>query len=292
VNEKSQPIGSCVARGGDTNGPASVYSITKYLEWLKKYAPPEAQGMTFGEAGALPAQGLIAQQIFWYTVFTAGTVVPGLPVVNEDGTPKWRMAPSPHGVYWKEGMKLGYQDAGSWTILKSTPDDRAKAAWLYAQFVTSKTVDGKKSDVGLTFIRQSTLDLQHFTDRSPKLGGLIEFYRSPARLQWSPTGTNVPDYPKLAQLWWQNIGDASSGAKTPQEAMDALCAEQEKVLGRLEKAGVQGDIGPKLADESDLATWNATAVAAGGLAPQLKIENEKEKPITVNYDELIKSWQK
>ena len=29
VNEKSQPVGSCVARGGDTNGPAAVYSIEK-----------------------------------------------------------------------------------------------------------------------------------------------------------------------------------------------------------------------------------------------------------------------
>jgi glycerol transport system substrate-binding protein len=29
----------------------------------------------------------------------------------------------------------------------------------------------------------------------------------------------------------------------------------------------------------------------GNLAPQLKIENEKEKPMTVNYDELVKSWQ-
>ncbi|MBB3149504.1 hypothetical protein FHS21_005958, partial [Phyllobacterium trifolii] len=28
------------------------------------------------------------------------------------------------------------------------------------------------------------------------------------------------------------------------------------------------------------------------LAPQLKIENEKEKPQTVNYDELVKSWSK
>ena len=131
-----------------------------------------------------------------------------------------------------------------------------------------------------------------FTERAPKLGGLIEFYRSPARVQWSPTGTNVPDYPKLAQLWWQAIGDASSGAKTAQEAMDSLCAEQEKVLERLERAGVQGDIGPKLAEEHDLAYWNAEAVKAGNLAPQLKIENEKEKPITVNYDELVKSWQK
>jgi len=37
VNENSQPVGSCVARGGDTNGPAAVYSITKYIEWLNKY---------------------------------------------------------------------------------------------------------------------------------------------------------------------------------------------------------------------------------------------------------------
>ena len=116
VNEKSQPVGSCVARGGDTNGPAAVYSIEKYLAWLKAYAPPEAQGMTFSESGPVPAQGAIAQQMFWYTAFTADMVKKGLPVMNDDGTPKWRMAPSPHGVYWKDGMKLGYQDVGSWTL--------------------------------------------------------------------------------------------------------------------------------------------------------------------------------
>ena len=290
VNANSQPVGSCVARGGDTNGPAAVYSITKYLDWLKAYAPPAAQGMTFGEAGPVPAQGEVAQQIFWYTVFTADMLKAGTSVMNDDGTPKWRMAPSPHGVYWQDGMKLGYQDVGSWTILKSTPDDRAKAAWLYAQFVVSKTVDLKKAHTAISFVRQSTLDHESFTERAPKLGGLVEFYRSPARLQWSPTGTNVPDYPKLAQLWWQAIGDAAAGAKTPQEAMDSLCAEQEKVLERLERAGVQGEFGPVLAEEHDLAYWNADAVAAGNLAPQLPIANEKEQGITVDYDELVKSW--
>jgi glycerol transport system substrate-binding protein len=248
--------------------------------------------MTFSESGPVPSQGNVAQQIFWYTAFTADMVKPGLPVMNDDGTPKWRMAPSPHGSYWKDGMKLGYQDVGSWTLMKSTPTDRAKAAWLYAQFVISKTVDVKKSHVGLTFIRDSTIHDKSFTERAPKLGGLIEFYRSPARVQWTPTGTNVPDYPKLAQLWWQNIGDASSGAKSPQEAMNGLCADQEKVLERIEKSGVQGDIGPKMAEEHDLAYWNADAVKKGNLAPQLKLDNEKEKPVTINYDELVKSWQK
>ncbi len=286
VNENSQPVGSCVARGGATNDAAAVYAVTKAIEWLQKFSPPAAAGMTFGEAGPVPAQGSIAQQMFWYTAFTADMVKPGLPVMNEDGTPKWRMAPSPHGAYWSEGTKIGYQDAGSWTLMKSTPVDRAQAAWLYAQFVVSKTVDLKKSDVGLTFIRQSTIDSQHFTDRAPQLGGLIEFYRSPARVQWSPTGTNVPDYPKLAQLWWQNICDAMSGAKSPQEALDALCEEQEKVLERLERAGVQGDIGPVMNEPQDPQYW----LDQPG-SPVAKLENEDPTPETISYDELIKSWQ-
>jgi glycerol transport system substrate-binding protein len=285
VDENDRPVGSCVARGGATNDAAAVYAVTKAIEWLQKYTPPEAQGMTFGEAGPVPAQGAIAQQAFWYTAFTADMVKPGLPVMNEDGTPKWRMAPSPHGAYWQDGTKVGYQDAGSWTLMKSTPLDRAQAAWLYAQFVVSKTVDVKKSHTGLTFIRESTIDHDSFTERAPMLGGLVEFYRSPARVAWTPTGTNVPDYPKLAQLWWQNIGDAMSGAKTPQEALDALCEEQERVMERIERAGVQGDIGPKLNEPQDPQVW----LDAPG-APVAKLENEKPPGETVDYDTLIQSW--
>jgi glycerol transport system substrate-binding protein len=286
VDDHDRPVGSCVARGGDTNGPAAVYSVAKYLEWMKKFAPPEAQGMTFSESGPVPGQGAIAQQIFWYTTFSAD-MVKSPAVMNADGTPKWRVAPSPHGAYWEQGQKLGYQDAGSWTLMKSTPLKNAQAAWLYAQFVVSKTVDVKKSQVGLTFIRQSTINHKSFTDRAPKLGGLIEFYRSPARVQWTPTGTNVPDYPKLAQLWWQNIGDASSGAKTPQQAMDALCDAQEQLMSRIEKSGVQGDKGPKLGDPKPAQYWFDQPGA-----PKPKLANEKPKPVTIDYDELIKSWQK
>ena len=287
VNENSQPVGSCVTRGGATNDAAAVYAITKSIEWLEKYTPPAAAGMTFGEAGPVPAQGAIAQQMFWYTAFTADMVNDAAKaVLNEDGTPKWRMAPSPHGAYWKDGQKVGYQDVGSWTLMESTPVDRAKAAWLYAQFVTSKTVDVEKAHAGLTFIRESTIQHESFTERAPKLGGLVEFYRSPARTAWSPTGTNVPDYPKLAQLWWQNIGDAMSGAKTPQEALDSLCAEQEKVLERLERAGVQGDLGPKMNEEQEASYW----LEQEG-SPVAKLDNEDPEPETISYEELIKSWQ-
>ncbi|MCP1168103.1 ABC transporter substrate-binding protein [Limimaricola litoreus] len=286
VNENSQPVGSCVDRGGATNSPAAVYAIEKYVDWLKAYAPPAAAGMTFSESGPIPAQGEIAQQMFMYTTFVPSLVEEGIPVVNEDGSPKWRLAPSPHGVYWEDGMKVGYQDVGSWTILDSTPVEEAKAAWLYAQFVTSQTVDVEKAHAGLTFIRESTIQHESFTERAPALGGLVEFYRSPDRVRWSPTGTNIPDYPKLAQLWWQNIGDASSGAKTAQEALDSLCEQQEQVLERLERAGIQGDLGPVMNEEQDPQYW----LDQPG-APKPELENEDEEPQTIAYDELISSWQ-
>ncbi len=284
--DSCRPVGSSVSRGGATNGPAAVYATTKYVDWLRQYAPPEAQGMTFGEAGPVPGQGNIAQQIFWYTAFTAALTEQSLPVVNKDGTPKWRMAPSPKGPYWEEGMKLGYQDAGSWTFLKSTPDKRRLAAWLYAQFTVSKTVSLKKTLVGLTPIRESDINSPEMTAAAPKLGGLVEFYRSPARLQWSPTGTNVPDYPKLAQLWWQYIAEAASGESTPQQALDGLAKAQDKVLRRLERAKVQGACGPKLNKPRDPSYW----LSQPG-SPKAKLANEKPQGKTIAYSELLKSWQ-
>ncbi len=283
--EDCKPVGSSVKRGGATNAPAAVYALSKYIDWLRDYAPPEAPGMTFGEAGPVPAQGNIAQQIFWYTAFTADMAKEGLPVVNADGTPKWRMAPSPHGPYWQEGMKLGYQDAGSWTLFNSTPVDRRKAAWLYAQFTVSKTVSLKKTLVGLTPIRESDLQSDAMTEAAPRLGGLVEFYRSPARVAWTPTGTNVPDYPKLAQLWWQNVATAVTGEKTPQEAMDSLAAQQDSILGRLQRIGLK-QCTPELNPERDANYW----LSQPG-SPKAKLANEKPQGETVPYEQLLQAWR-
>ncbi|MEQ8395708.1 ABC transporter substrate-binding protein [Thalassobaculum sp.] len=284
-----RPVGSSVTRGGATNGPAAKYALRKYMEWLRQYAPPGALGMDFYQSLPSLAKGNVAQQIFWYTAFTASMVEPrekGNNTVDDKGAPLWRMAPSPHGPYWEEGQKLGYQDAGSWTLMKSTPVDRRKAAWLFAQFTVSKTVSLKKSHVGLTIIRDSDINHQSFTDRAANLGGLVEFYRSPARVAWTPTGTNVPDYPKLAQLWWQNIGEAVSGEVTVDTAMDNLAREQDKVMERIARSGAQGDCGPKLNEERDASYW----LGQPG-APKAKLANEKPQGQTVKYDDLIKAWR-
>ena len=252
---------------------------------MKKYAPKEATGMTFGESGPVPAQGQIAQQIFWYTAFTADMTKPGLPVVNADGTPKWRMAPGPNGPYWKQGMQNGYQDVGSWTFFDKHDENKKAAAWLYAQFVTAKTTSLKKTIVGLTPIRESDIQSKAMTDLAPKLGGLVEFYRSPARVAWTPTGTNVPDYPKLAQLWWKNVAVAVTGEKTPQQAMDNLAEEMDQVMARLERAGM-ARCAPKLNKKEDPNKW-----LSDKQAPWKKLANEKPKGETIAYQTLLDAWK-
>ncbi|HYD79756.1 MAG TPA: ABC transporter substrate-binding protein [Paucimonas sp.] len=280
------PVGASTARGGELNGPATVYSLTKYLDWLKKYAPPDAMNMTFTDAGPVPGQGHIAQQIFWYSAFTAALAKPGLAVVNKDGTPKWRMAPSPHGAYWQAGVKLGYQDAGSWTMLNTVPLERRKAAWLYAQFTVAKSTSLRKTLVGLTPIRESDINSDAMTKAAPRLGGLVEFYRSPARISWTPTGTNVPDYPRLAPLWWQNISQAVSGEKTPQQALDQLAEQMDQEMAVIAREAKMTRCAPRLNPKQAPERWLNRAGA-----PHARLADEKPPGETVSYDKLLEAWK-
>nr|WP_300311104.1 ABC transporter substrate-binding protein [Halomonas sp.] len=285
VDEESHPVGASVSRGGATNSPASVFAVTKMVEWLRDFAPPEAQGMTFGEAGPVPAQGNIAQQIFWYTAFTADMVSPDVAVTDDEGNPKWRMAPSPVGPYWEEGMKVGYQDVGAWTFFDSTPEERRSAAWLFAQFTVSKTVSLEKLMAGLTPIRRSDIFSDQMTDMAPKLGGFVEFYRSPNESKWTPTGTNVPDYPRMAPLWWENLAPAVSGDISAQEALDNLAGDLDNIMARLARAKIFSTYEPVLNEEVDPEEW----LSKPG-APKAKLDDEMPQGTTVPYDEMMEEW--
>jgi len=282
--ENCRPVGASMSRGGAANSPAAIYALRKFNEWLKKYAPPEAKHMNFSQAGSVPARGHIAQQIFWYTAFTASMTKKGLPVVNEDGTPKWKMAPSPHGVYWEKGMKLGYQDAGSWTMLKSVPLKRRKAAWLYAQFVVSKTVSLKKTIVGLTPIRNSDINSNHMSKISKNLGGLVEFYRSKARLLWTPTGTNVPDYPLLSPAWWKTVPKVVEEGLSATNAMNELARYLDEKLLLLSKEK-KTECSPILNKARNPSYW----LEKNG-SPKKRLIYEKPKGITVDYEKALEIY--
>ena len=163
---------------------------------------------------------------------------------------------------------------------------RRAAAWLYAQFVTSKTTSLKKSIVGLTFIRDSDIRTDYFTRTRAKYGGLIEFYRSPARVAWTPTGTNVPDYPKLAQLWWKNVAvavdrreDAAGGDGQP-----------GRRDGRRDGPPGGARAWPTARPSSTRRATADQVAERQGRTVRKKLANEKPKGETIAYDTLLKSW--
>ena len=99
----------------------------------------------------------------------------------------------------------------------------------------------------------------------------------------------MPDYPKLAQLWWPNVAEAVTGEKTPQAAMDNLAKQQDQVLARLERAGIGGDCAPKLNPEESAESWFAKS-NNGEFEPKPKLANEKPQGVTVDYDKLLQAW--
>ncbi|MBF0449141.1 MAG: extracellular solute-binding protein [Candidatus Magnetomorum sp.] len=281
--ENKIPVGSSVERGGALNGPAAVYALTKYIDWLNKYAPPEAKNWRWVDAGPMAARGDIAQRIFQYITWLSDEDFhkPGSPVVDENGRPLWRVAPTPHGRYWDKGMKVGYQDAGSWTIPKNVKGKSRAMAWLWAQFCVSKTVCLKKFLIGGTPIRKSTVYATYLDPIKYKWGGLIDFYRSHEEKKWTDTGPNVPHYPALSAVWWPNIALAIQGRVSPQTAMDTIARTQDELMGKMNLAKYS----PKLNPLKPREYWLSQPGSP-------KKERPRTKAITVPYDQLIKNWQK
>ncbi len=277
------PVGSSVSRGGATNGPAAVYALTKYIEWMDKYAPPETKQWRWVDAGPQAARGDIAQHIFQYTTWLSHDdfTRPGSPMLDEKGKPVWRVAPTPHGRYWEEGMKVGYQDAGSWTIPKNIKGQKRAAAWLWAQFCVSKSVALKKFLVGGTPIRKSTIHSDYVQKRKADWGGMIDFYASPEESRWTDTGLNVPHYPVLSRIWWPFLDKAIKGDLSPQHAMDEIAKEQDRQMAKMQMIKYS----PKLNVKQERSVWLKKEGSP-------KAERKRNIPRTMPYDALIKRWNR
>ena len=279
--ENNIPVGSSMSRGGATNSPAAVYALQKYIDWLKSYAPPEALVWRWEDAGPKAARGDIAQRVFQYITWLSDDsfTKKGSPMLGSDGLPVWRVAPTPHGRYWQKGMKVGYQDAGSWTIPKGVKGSKRNAAWLWAQFCVSKSVAVDKFIAGGTPVRLSTLKSDYVQRNKKKWGGIVEFYTSDQESLWTDTGLNVPHYPSLSKVWWPQIAKAIKGESTATQAMDSIAKQQDRILSQLKMSRLS----PKLNAEKSEQFW---LLKEGSPKPIQR----RSKPLTIPYEELIKQW--
>jgi len=280
--ENGIPVGASVDRGGAANGPAAVYALETYIRWMNLYAPPDARTWAWVDAGPRAAQGDVAQRIFQYITWLSddGFHNPDSPVTDENGLPLWRLAPTPHGRYWDTGMKVGYQDAGSWTIPITVEGPRRAMAWLWAQFAVSKTVAVDKFIAGVTPVRKSTVFSDYLSEHILEYGGLIEFYRSSESNKWTDTGLNVPDYPLLSSFWWPSIAQAIEDEITPQQAMDNIARQMDDAMAQMHMSRYS----PELNEPRSADYWLEQPGAP-------KAERPPEEPVTVSYDELIFRWE-
>ncbi len=279
------PVGASVERGGAINSPAAVYALTKWIEYLDKYAPPESRQLDWLGLGPRPARGDIAQTWYWTPIYAALNPAYnkiGSPVCDRQGRPVWRVAPVPQGRYWEPGMKRGYQDAGSWSIPLAVTGNRRHAAWLWAQFCLSKTVAIKKFQAGSTPVRRSTLYSDFVTRDAERYGGLIEFLRSPMIRLFTDSGPNVPHYPRLSALWWRHVQSAASGDTSPQQALDALAQDFDRVMGELNMPLYS----PRLNPARERTYWLNQPGAPKPERP------ERPAPATVTYEDLLREWRR
>lgn len=281
--ENRIPVGFSVKRGGALNSPCGYYAVQKYIDWIKKYAPPYCLGMGVYELGDNFAKGNFAQQIWMYACFLASPAYrsPESPVTDSEGNPLWRLAPQPHGKYWKEGMKIGYQDCGAWSLPKATDAKKKKAAWLWAQFCVSKTVSVDKFIAGNTPVRKSTVFSDWCTKNLGKRGGLITFYRSPMEKMFTPTYRSVPDYGLLQEQIWHFLAPAIAGEKSVKQAMDELAAQLDMLLSHL----YLPKYSPKLAEPKTREYW---LNQPGAPWPEIK---ETPEPRTMDYDKMLEEWK-
>ncbi|MBN2658440.1 MAG: carbohydrate ABC transporter substrate-binding protein [Calditrichaeota bacterium] len=281
--EDSIPVGSSVIRGGATDSPAAIYALQTYLDWLNKYAPSDAQLWEWVDAGTRAAQGDIAQRIFQYTNWLSDPSFHSLssPVTYNDGSPRWRVAPSPHGKYWNEGMKSGYQDCGSWTIPRGIDGKKRAAAWLWAQFCVSKTVSLKKFLEGGTPVRISTLNSPYIRKRIDSYGGLIEFYLSASQKQWTSSSLNVPYYSEMAEIWWKNITFALTGELSSEETMTLIALEQDNLMSGLQLL----QFNPRIEVGQGRDFWLSRS---GSPKPE---NPDAQVPETMSYEKILQRWR-
>ena len=192
------------------------------------------------------------------------------------------MAPSPHGPYLEDGYAKRLPGYWSWTF-PSTAVPRTSAAWLYAQFVTSKTVSLRsKSIVRLTFIRES--DIRHpFLPRMPPAMGPGRVLPQPSPRGLTPTGTNVPDYPRMARLWWVHVGPPAARNRHRQPwtrwrwtwtRCSPTCREEGMPLYAAPE--------PRR---------DATQRLSARGAPWSRLANERPRGETIAHERLLQAWR-
>jgi len=244
------PYGRAAARSAqreprrDVNGPPA-YALTQVPGVAAQVRPPGALGMDFYQSLPSLAKGTSPSNLLVRRLHAKHGRAEGAKGNNTGRCERqalcggWRRPARP---YWKE-VEGGYRDEGSWTLPRTCPWS-APRPLAYAQFVTSKTVDLKKSQRRPDVIRNSTVRHPSFDDLKTTSGAAYPVSSGPGIKYWTPTGLNVPDYASSPALVGKNIAEAVAGEVTPRTGARQPGKAQDYVMDRIGRFGPAGRVRP------------------------------------------------
>src|SRR3990167_2200665 len=119
---------------------------------------------------------------------------------------------------------------------------------------------------------------------APRLGGLIEFYRSSTAQRWTPTGANVPDYSGMANQWWRQLHPAVAGQLSAAQALQNLAAAFDRHLQQIGQRQ-QHICAPRLNPPRAPIEWLQQAGA-----PWPALTDGRPAGRTLPYEEALRAW--
>jgi len=219
--EGGEMKGASVERGGRVNSPRGAAMWDYLLYQLPKYSPPGTAEIDVVEAwvrfGVWGNSAFSLQHLMMVPIYLGpDSVVKG----------KFGIAPAPVDERWFEhGMVRGYWDCEGWAITEGSRNK--EATWLYAQFVTSKSVDVWKNIYGGVLpIRYSTVNSKHLGALDEDYGGLISLYRNRDFTDYcAGTDEMWPGFPDTNEPVSMAAAEGLGKRLSPQEIAD-LVAER------------------------------------------------------------------
>jgi glycerol transport system substrate-binding protein len=226
-------LGASTSRGGRLNGPEGVEAF-RYLHFeLPKYAPMQKVRekdsveayVAFGIDGNYAFN---LQHMAFFPTYNGG---------DSKIAGKYEVAPIPVSEkFFEYGMVRGYWDAEGWAITEGSK--KKEATWLFAQFMTSKSVSVYKNLEGIMPIRYSTINSDQMMAHDKEWGGFMSLLQNPDFVDYN-AGTDElwPGFPDTNEPVSTAVAEALGENMSPQEMADLVAERLDQFL--LEKGWIE-----------------------------------------------------
>jgi len=215
-----------VENGGTLNSDTAKEALRWYVDMLQ-YAPPGVRTYTWDEAAATFGTGIIAQGFLYMENLGFLANDPNRSVVI--GKIGVDLPPTKPGVMEAaeadEGY-IGYYDGGALGIPKAAKNK--EAAWLFMQWCTRKEWQPEFAKLATTVVRQSAFKDPAIAELNEKMGGYYTVMQEKGHLfaGCPPLPMQTP----LNELYLQWISKAVAGEISPEECLDNLAKEADKLM--------------------------------------------------------------